>query len=254
MRRRRRITGSETARVNARSWSQRHIAPEAHYVAVLDDVVVAFLTGLAGFFRAAFALEKGRGTSAAGVVRVGEALGAEGHGGLWFMAPESVNEIGCIHTCQGLEVYTIGVVVGPDLVVRDGKVVTRPEKRSRQDQSIKGYKAMLATDPKGAKKKTDLIIKNTYRTLMTRGMKGCYVYCTDQETGEYFRGRFSGSREQGGRQRSCLASHGDASEGLGTADRSARLPISVGGGRKLHTCERAWKSESIPAGTRSRAG
>jgi hypothetical protein len=37
--------------------------------------------------------------------------------------------------------------------------------------------------------KADLIIKATYRTLMTRGMKGCYVYCTDQETGEYFRGR-----------------------------------------------------------------
>lgn len=33
----------------------------------------------------------------------------------------------------------------------------------------------------------DLIIKNTYRTLMTRGMKGCYVYCTDAETREYFR-------------------------------------------------------------------
>ena len=48
---------------------------------------------------------------------------------------------------------------------------------------------MLETDPEGAKKKADLIIKNTYRTLMTRGMKGCYVYCTDEETGEYFKAR-----------------------------------------------------------------
>lgn len=115
-------------------------------------------------------------------------------GGLWIMAPESVNEIGCIHTCQGLEVDTIGVVVGPDFIVRDGKVVTRPEKRSSQDQSIKGYRALLTTDPEAAQRKADLIIKNTYRTLMTRGMKGCYVYCTDQETGEYFRSRLVGSR------------------------------------------------------------
>ena len=106
-------------------------------------------------------------------------------------------QIGCIHTCQGLEVDYIGVVVGPDLIVRNGKVVTHPEKRSKQDQSIKGYKAMLETDPEGAKTKADLIIKNTYRTLMTRGMKGCYVYCTDKETGEYFKSRLVGTPERG---------------------------------------------------------
>ena len=112
-------------------------------------------------------------------------------GGLWIVAPESVRQIGCIHTCQGLEVDYIGVVVGPDLVVRDGKVVTQPERRSKQDQSIKGYKAMLKADPDAASKKADLIIKNTYRTLMTRGMKGCYVYCTDAETGAYFKERLA---------------------------------------------------------------
>jgi len=47
----------------------------------------------------------------------------------------------------------------------------------------------------GARKKADLIIKNTYRTLMTRGMKGCYVYCTDRETREYFRERLVGKRD-----------------------------------------------------------
>ena len=114
-------------------------------------------------------------------------------GGLWIMAPESVAQIGCIHTCQGLEVDYIGVVVGPDLVVRNGKVVTHPEKRSKQDQSIKGYKKQLKSDPEGAKRKADLIIKNTYRTLMTRGMKGCYVYCTDRETGQYLRNRLVGA-------------------------------------------------------------
>ncbi|WP_366548392.1 DNA/RNA helicase domain-containing protein, partial [Pseudomonas amygdali] len=43
-----------------------------------------------------------------------------------------------------------------------------------------------------AQQETDLIIKNTYRTLMTRGMKGCFLYCTDPETAQYFAGRLAG--------------------------------------------------------------
>ncbi len=109
--------------------------------------------------------------------------------GLWITAKDSVKEIGCIHTCQGLEVDYIGVIVGPDLVVRNGEVITRPEMRSRQDQSIKGYKAELKRDPEGARRKADAIVRNTYRTLMTRGMKGCFVYCMDRETTEYLRTR-----------------------------------------------------------------
>ncbi len=112
-------------------------------------------------------------------------------GSLWIVAPESVKQIGCIHTCQGLEVDYIGVIVGPDLVVRDGVVVTLPEMRSRQDKSLHGYKKLLETDAEGARRKAGAIIKNTYRTLMTRGMKGCYVYCTDDETREWFRARLT---------------------------------------------------------------
>jgi len=47
-------------------------------------------------------------------------------------------------------------------------------------------------NPEEAREKIKLIIKNTYRTLFTRGMKGCYVYFTDKETEEYFRGRLIG--------------------------------------------------------------
>ena len=107
-------------------------------------------------------------------------------GSLWIQMPNSVNEIGCIHTCQGLEVDYIGVIVGKDLIVRNGKVLVDPSKRSKQDQSIKGYKSMLLKEPEKAKEMTRSIIKNTYRTLMTRGMKGCYVYFEDKETKEWF--------------------------------------------------------------------
>lgn len=108
-------------------------------------------------------------------------------GSLWLVKPDSIHEIGCIHTCQGLELDYVGVIVGRDLVVRDGTVVTRPEERARYDSSIRGYKKRLAEDPRAAREEARTIILNTYRTLMTRGLKGCYVYCVDEEAHEYFR-------------------------------------------------------------------
>jgi DUF2075 family protein len=108
-------------------------------------------------------------------------------GNYWIIKPEAVTEIGCIHTCQGLEVDYVGVIIGPDLIVRNGQVITDATKRAKSDSSIKGYKKLLKENPEEAKRKADAIIKNTYRTLMTRGMKGCYVYFTDQETQEHFK-------------------------------------------------------------------
>lgn len=108
-------------------------------------------------------------------------------GSLWIISSKSVNEVGCIHTCQGLEVDYVGVIIGDDLVVRDGKVLVDPSKRAKTDASLKGYKTLLMKDGELAKEKIKSIIKNTYRTLMTRGMKGCYVFCVDKETREYFR-------------------------------------------------------------------
>jgi hypothetical protein len=99
--------------------------------------------------------------------------------------------VGCIHTCQGLEVDYIGVIVGPDFVVRNGKVKALPSMRSREDQSITGYRQVRDTDPR-APGKADVIVKNTYRTLMTLGMNGCYVYCTNEGTREWFQGRLAG--------------------------------------------------------------
>jgi uncharacterized protein len=118
-------------------------------------------------------------------------------GPLWLLKPDSVNEIGCIHTCQGLELDYVGVVVGEDLVVRDGKVVTQPEKRDRYDSTIRGYRTMLRHDPERARREARAIILNTYRTLMTRGLKGCYVFCVDGETQEHFRGVTTAQTREG---------------------------------------------------------
>lgn len=106
-------------------------------------------------------------------------------GSLWIMQPNSIDQIGCIHTCQGLELSYVGVIIGDDLIVRDGVVRVDPAKRSSCDRSMHGYKKIKDTD--AGKEKIRSLIKNTYKTLMTRGLKGCYVYCTDKETLEYFK-------------------------------------------------------------------
>jgi len=112
-------------------------------------------------------------------------LGTDGM--LWIVKPESVNEVGCIHTCQGLEVDYIGVIIGDDLIYRESTVLVDPSKRSTMDKSIFGYKKKMKENPEYTKPLLKAIIKNTYRTLMSRGMKGCYVYFTDKETEAYFR-------------------------------------------------------------------
>jgi DUF2075 family protein len=108
------------------------------------------------------------------------------HGQRWIIEHDSVSEVGCIHTSQGLEVEYVGVIIGDDLVVRDGQVITDATKRAGTDKSVHGYKQLLREEPELAKQKADEVIKNTYRTLMTRGQKGCYVYSTDPETQQYF--------------------------------------------------------------------
>ena len=109
------------------------------------------------------------------------------YGQTWIIDPKSVNEVGCIHTCQGLEVDYVGVIIGEDLVVKDGELITQPAERAKTDKSLKGFKKALKESPIEAELKADEIIRNTYRTLMTRGMKGCYVYFTNEKTAKYFR-------------------------------------------------------------------
>ena len=115
----------------------------------------------------------------------------ESRGSAWIIDPNSIEDIGCIHTSQGLELDYVGVIVGPDFKMKDGELVSDPKGRARTDVSLHGYKKEMEVDPVGASAKADKIIRNTYRTLMTRGMKGCYIYCTDPEVAQYFQDRMS---------------------------------------------------------------
>lgn len=114
----------------------------------------------------------------------GEAIDFEmswnlGSSATYAIDPDSVNQAGCIHTTQGLEFDYVGIIIGDDLRFENGHVITDVTKRAKSDQSVKGLKTMAKTDPVRARKLSDEIIRNTYRTIMSRGMKGCFVYCTD---------------------------------------------------------------------------
>nr|WP_217907593.1 DUF2075 domain-containing protein [Desulfosediminicola ganghwensis] len=111
----------------------------------------------------------------------------ESDGQAWIIQRDSVSEVGCIHTSQGLEVDYIGVIVGPDLTVREGKVLTHPAERAGTDRSVHTWKKLMKQEPESTQKRLDALIKNTYRTLMTRGQKGCYVYFVDEEAREHFK-------------------------------------------------------------------
>jgi len=141
-------------------------------------------------------------------------------GGLWMVSEDSVHEVGCIHTCQGLEADYIGVIVGGDFVVRDGQAITQPDERASSDRSISGLKKLAKTDPELAKAKADAIIKNTYRTLMTRGMKGCYVYFTDAETAAFFRSGLVGKNRQ-------ASAHNNDQSNEPVAEPATELPFTV---------------------------
>lgn len=104
-----------------------------------------------------------------------------GNTSTWAIDESSFDQIGCIHTSQGLEFDYVGVIIGKDLVYDGRQVVTDYTKRAKTDQSLKGIKTTKNY------KLADEIIRNTYRTLLSRGQKGCYIYCEDKALSNYIK-------------------------------------------------------------------
>ncbi|WP_404332092.1 DNA/RNA helicase domain-containing protein [Mesobacillus maritimus] len=102
----------------------------------------------------------------------------------WAIHPECSYQIGCIHTVQGLEMDYVGVIIGKDLGY-DKKTQSLVVRRDE----FKDTGARPAKPKKGQPDPLETLVKNTYKTLMTRGMKGCYVYCCDKGLQEYLERR-----------------------------------------------------------------
>ncbi|MDD5677885.1 MAG: DUF2075 domain-containing protein [Kiritimatiellae bacterium] len=120
----------------------------------------------------------------------------------WATSSDGIEQVGCVHTSQGIEFDWLGVLVGPDLTFRNGKVVGEPLKRAKTDASLKGWKKELADsrgDPEKMRAvldKVQSIIKSTYKVLLSRGRKGCYVWCADKALREYLKSRLALASQQ----------------------------------------------------------
>ncbi len=99
---------------------------------------------------------------------------------LWASANEGIDQVGCVYTAQGFEFDNVGVIFGPDLVYRpmDGGWV------GQRDQSHDRVVRRGVTEAEFTR-----FVKSTYRVLLTRGLRGCYLYFMDAPTRDFFLSR-----------------------------------------------------------------
>lgn len=97
---------------------------------------------------------------------------------LWAHDPNGVDQVGCIYTAQGFEFDYVGVIWGPDLYYDPDVGVWCGNKKASHDTVVKRSKEQFID-----------LVKNTYRVLLSRGMKGCYVYFVDQDTERFVKSR-----------------------------------------------------------------
>ncbi|MCI0497193.1 MAG: DUF2075 domain-containing protein [Thermoplasmata archaeon] len=95
----------------------------------------------------------------------------------WAYDPKGIDQIGCIYTAQGFEFDYIGVIWGPDLVYRFGKGWIG-QKEYSHDTVVKGSKDRFVD-----------LVKNTYRVLLSRGLKGCFIHFMDKDTEKFVKTR-----------------------------------------------------------------
>lgn len=89
----------------------------------------------------------------------------------WALEPEGINQVGCVFSIQGLELDYIGVIIGPDLTY---------------DPVHDCLKAVPGvTHNMNAGDDPDKYVKNIYRVLMSRGKKGCFVFCCNKDVASF---------------------------------------------------------------------
>ena len=91
----------------------------------------------------------------------------------WASDPDGINQVGCVYTAQGFEFDYVGVIFGKDLVYSNGWIGNR---KFSKDSVVK----------KAPETEFVNLVKHTYRVLLTRGMKGCYVFFEDPKTRDFF--------------------------------------------------------------------
>ena len=106
----------------------------------------------------------------------------------WAYKPEGFKQIGCIYTAQGFEFDYVGVIIGDDLTV-DGS----------GEKLVGNIEATEDPTLRRSRDNFEQHVKNIYRTLLTRGMRGCYVYFVNKRTEAFFRNRMESNPKPKGK-------------------------------------------------------
>jgi hypothetical protein len=97
---------------------------------------------------------------------------------LWATDPAGFDQVGCVYTAQGFEYDYAGVIIGPDLVWRDnGWVMIRSANKDPD------FRNRTTVDDVQA----DRLIRNVYKVLLTRGMRGVAIHSVDRQTNDRLR-------------------------------------------------------------------
>src|SRR5690606_18197930 len=90
----------------------------------------------------------------------------------WASDPNGLGQVGCVYTAQGFEYDWSGVILGPDLTVRDGRLVTVRD--ANKDRAFRSRKSVSDGE-------FDLLVRHVYKVLLARGMRGTVIYAVDPE-------------------------------------------------------------------------
>jgi DUF2075 family protein len=128
---------------------------------------------------------------------------------LWAYAPGGLSQVGCVYTAQGFEFDYVGVIWGPDLLCRFGELDWIGDKKASHDRVVKQSNETFVA-----------LLKNTYRVLLSRGMKGCYVTFLDKETENFVRSRMEALQPEPDAESALLkvADKGDAYDASSAKD------------------------------------
>jgi uncharacterized protein len=130
---------------------------------------------------------------------------------LWATDPNGIDQIGCVYNIQGFELDYIGVIWGRDLRYDLDRQLWIGDKAQSADSVVK----------RSRDKFVDLV-KNTYRVLLSRGMKGCYVYFMDKDTERYVRSRIEALGERG------IGDEASPIDRVAESQADYRLPFTTG--------------------------
>src|SRR6266496_5729311 len=109
---------------------------------------------------------------------------------LWAFDPNGINQVGCVYTAQVFEFDYAGVIFGPDLIYNFDAQDWEGHPEGSSDRAVKRSKGRFLD-----------LAKNTYRVLLSRALKGCYVHFMDKDTERFFRSRMEGGTSAQGVER-----------------------------------------------------